>query len=175
MAITTKDLDTKGLKKGPEKTLERLSISARSRGMYNDLMGGIEDRAKKALPGKVLRWVYAPEDRQDYSQLIKRRAMGYEIVSSDEIGLEDLSGATGKPTTQIRVGDVILMAIDQDRYDEIREAKEEDARLETGKLQKEFYESIDGIARETGREVAAIGEVREGKEVLSVNLPKEKE
>ena len=116
-------------------------ITARTRGLYHDLLQGTLEEFERKNPGKKGRWVRLPEDKHDNSQLLRRRAMGYEIVSASDAGIESRHGETGD---MVRVGDVVLMAIDAKIRDQIEAELAFDAREEVRRVQNQFYQDVEG-------------------------------
>jgi hypothetical protein len=114
-------------------------VSARSRGLYNTMLGTAATQFRANNPGKEVRFVRAPEDKSDRSQLIKRRAEGYDVVSAEQCGIDAPHGLAGD---QVRVGDTILMAIDKDVLEENRADVQADIRRETQRVKDAFVASL---------------------------------
>jgi hypothetical protein len=139
-------------------------VSARSRGLYNNMLGTAARQFRDNNPGMEVRFVRAPEDKSDRSQLIQRRAQGYEVVSASQCGIETPHGEVGD---QVRVGDTILMAIPKDMLAENRAEVAADIRAETRRVQDAYVESLKALTagEHSSAPVGAINTTFEEREV----------
>lgn len=124
-----------------QKPLPRIRL--RSRGTYTETMEAIENSYLKSHPDKGVRWVYAPEDKQDFSKLIKRRAMGYKEVTTDEIDVGALFGHSSG--SLVRVGDVVLMSIDIDLQKQYALELHEIALENARRIRYEYYANVEAL------------------------------
>jgi hypothetical protein len=144
MASETEKVETTAPAKKPPR------IRVRSRGTYTDTMEAIENAFLSSHPDLGIRWVYAPEDKQDFSKLVRRRGMGYREVKVDEIKENVLLGQSSG--SLVRVGDVVLMCIDLETQKEMALELHEIALENARRIRYEYYANVSGVrvGRHTG-------------------------
>lgn len=120
-------------------------IMTRSRGRITETLEGLAEQYEEANPGMKCRWVYSPEHKPELSNVISRKAQGYKTVTgelhpnaSEMLGLED--------SEPVRVGDLILMAVPKEIYEQIRRELEERAQSEAERVNEEFYDEVEKIS-----------------------------
>ena len=86
-------------------------VTVRNRGKISGVMSHITEEVKKKFPNRVPQWVYAPQHKPDLSNVIARRAEGYEFVRPSDLGKDFEVFTDGD---RIRFADVVLMTIDKD-------------------------------------------------------------
>lgn len=135
-------------RRGPTKERREDAPSARVRGQgkVNRKLKTLADAFLKNHEGMDVRFVYHPQHKPDLSNVISRQADGYRLVKMEELG-EDivavLPGVTGEDL--VRVGDVVMMAIDADVRAAIQADNDRRAADELSRVEQEFHHNISEI------------------------------
>jgi len=129
-------------------------VSSRSRGKVSQTLELLGEMYLERHPDRDIRWVYHPEHRPDLSNVITRRAYGYEEVYVRELG-ESVLGL--KDADVVRVGDVVMMSCPAEVKKELREEIAERAREQASSVERGYYEAIDEIKKPSGAEMRARG------------------
>lgn len=147
-------VDLAGDEEPAEKKKRVPRVRTGSRGKISQTLDMLGEMYKKDNPEREIRWVYHPEHRPDLSNVITRRAQGYVEVYVEDLGDTVLGLKSGEV---VRVGDLILMSCPTEVKEELREEIAERAREQASSVQREFYDSIDQVAKPGGAEMRARG------------------
>lgn len=126
-------------KKPPERKAPP-RVNARHMGTVNAIIDAYIIRLKAEFPDKHFRLVFAPAQGSQYAQVQKRMAMGYQIVDSEGMDLNQFSPHEG---SEVRVGDTIVMMIDKDLHEEevaFREITALDEAMRSQKVYEDFMQ-----------------------------------
>lgn len=139
-------------------------VSAANEGDMGQTVEGVVAKLREHNPDKEYRYVYAPEHKSDYNQLMKRHAQGYTKVDAEKEGVDLPHGQGG---TLIRVGDVLLMEIPKEKKEkrqrELNERAAEDAR----RAKEVFEESVRGTSAK-GVSATPVGDITREQREYSV-------
>lgn len=162
-----------------EKQKKPPRVRAGTRGHVNTILDSLAEKYKENNPGQDCRWVYAPEDRQDYSKVLQRRVVGYKPVSPDELGDDGTAELFTNSKGVIRVGDLILMGIEGEQRQELLSEAVTDAKEEAARVKKQFYDQVEQVTvRTSSGEVhrgVPVGDISVSEEEFELKLPEEKE
>lgn len=128
------------------------SVRARQRGQVNEIMDGPVEKLRENNPDKGYRYVYAPPQGSQYTQLHRRAAMGYKKVDLESEDIEiPVPGSDG---AEQRVADVVLMEIPKELKEREIEHREQLAREDANRAERAFRQNIEeeteGHATPTG-------------------------
>lgn len=122
----------------PQPRPERVPrIKTRNPGKVNRILEGIALMYKDAHPENDCRWVYHPEHKRELSNVIARRAEGYQHVRVADLGEDAADLLDGE---EVRVGDVVLMQISRVEREELIGELAERARDQSQSVEASFYE-----------------------------------
>lgn len=146
-------------------------LRARSRGMVNSMMDSVTEQLKERHPDKEYRWVYAPPQGSNMSQVMARSAQGYRLVDIDKEGIDNPFVKDG---STIRTADVVLMEIPKDWREE-EEAFLKDLADEEAKRPERVYREY--IEKNTVRGVGArpTGSIERYTREYEATIPQSKE
>lgn len=146
-------------------------IRARSRGSVNSMLESVAEPYKEANPDKAVRWVLSPEHNKELSQVYKRQAQGYVLVDPTIGDLEYPHGVTG---SVVRVGDLVLMAIDSDLRREDEDQTKKLAQRESNKSRDSY---LQAMGRVSGGKHATkgLGTIDVSTEDVNLEIPTEEE
>ncbi len=117
----------------------------KSRGKVSQRLEILANMYLETRPKEAVRWVFSPEHKPDLSNVVNRQIDGYRLTYVRDLGDKDtvafLPGM--KPSDLVRVGDVVMMAIDAAIQQEIREDLDGAAAEERTRVEQEFYHAVD--------------------------------
>jgi len=115
-------------------------VRTRKKGKVGGVLDGIAAEYDELNPGRKSRWIFAPENKPDVSNIMGRRAEGWRMVKASEIGdgtIPDL-----EKDEIVRISDVVLMSIDVESYAELVQEKRELAQAQIESVEREYYDKI---------------------------------
>lgn len=118
-------------------------VRVRSRGQISGALEGHAEKYRDRYPERDVRYVYDPTHKPELSGIVGRQAMGYELVTWGEIGV---TGA--KEEEVVRVGDLVLMSIDKETKQAIRDERAHLSRERMESVSRSFYTKIEEAASE---------------------------
>lgn len=131
-------------------------VNARHMGTVNAIIDAYITRLKAEFPDKHFRLVFAPAQGSQYAQVQKRMAMGYQIVDSEGMDLNQFSPHKG---SEVRVGDTIVMMIDKDLHEEEVAFREITALDEAMKSQKVYEDFMQQQGDRTEGKIKSSGQI----------------
>ncbi|MGW8181771.1 MAG: hypothetical protein ACWGQW_23825 [bacterium] len=145
-------------------------IRARERGSTNSMLESVARPFLDAHPDKEVRWVLSPEHSKELSQIYKRQAQGYELVDPTT---EDIVYPHGVSGSNVRVGDLVLMAIDKDYRAEDEEQATKVAQREANKSRDSYLEAMRGVKAGVHKGVGTMGDIKVSTEEIPLERPEE--
>lgn len=121
-------------------------VRVRSRGQVSQALERFAEMYRNNYPERDVRYVYDPTHKPELSGIMGRQALGYQIVTYGELGLVDEKEGVAEDQT-VRVGDLVLMSVDKDTKQALRDEREELARDQMKKVNREFYHEVEEEAR----------------------------
>lgn len=101
--------------------------------------------------GKSVRWVYSPLHKPELSNVINRQIDGFALIYVKELGEDTVALLPGTDAEEpVRVGDVIMMAIDEAVRQGLQDDNAKSAEEERTRVEEEFYASVDEIQLASG-------------------------
>lgn len=131
-------------------------VNARHMGTVNAIIDAYITRLRTEFPDKHFRLVFAPSQGSQYAQVQKRMAMGYEIVDSEGMDLNQFSPHKG---SEVRVGDVVVMMIDKGLHEEEVAFREITALDEAMKSQQVYDDFMRQQEDSTGGKIKGAGKI----------------
>lgn len=128
-------------RKAPEPDIPNIRV--RSKGRINGMLEHLGEMFRKNNPGWDCRWVYSPSHRPELTNVIARKAEGYQDVYAKELGIE-VPGIHADEV--VRVGDVILMKLPAEEREAKKQELAEAAQDAAKSVDRRFYESIEEIS-----------------------------
>ncbi len=102
-------------------------------------------------PGFGVRFVYSPEHKPELSNVTSRHIDGYRLCYVKDLGGDAAEMLPGmKPDDLVRVGDVVMMAIEEAIRQEMRDDLDQATADEMNRVQEEFYDSVEEIKLKSG-------------------------
>ena len=145
-------IDTKERKTpSKEEKAKAPHIRVRSGGKVGRRLKLLADMYIESHPEQGVRFVYSPEHKPELSNVTSRHIDGYRLCYVRDLGDavgEMLPGMKGDDI--VRVGDVVMMAVDEAVRQEMREELDTATADEMGRVQEEFYEAVDEMELKTG-------------------------
>lgn len=114
-------------------------VTVTGRGRVNFMLDTLAEMYEKNNPGRKARWIYSPLHRPELSSVLRRKAQGWRDVEGYELG-DDVPGF--KSNEIVRVGDLVLMSIEEESLKEIQEELKQRAIEASKMLDREYYESL---------------------------------
>jgi len=111
--------------------------AVRDRGLLNSMLDGPSKAYEAKFPGKRCHWEYWPLNG-DNTMVVAREAMGYELVDANDIA----ATASSTPHGVVRRGDLVLMAVDVEIADAVREQDERAAKADRDLPVTTYEESL---------------------------------
>ena len=145
-------------------------VRGRERGSTNNMLRSVAQPYKEAHPDKEVRWVLSPEHNKEMSQVYKRQAQGYELVDPTA---EDIVYPHGVSGSVVRLGDLVLMAIDKDYRAEDEEQAVKVAKREAGKSRDSYLQAMRGIKAGEHEGVDTMGDIEVSTEEVSLERKEE--
>lgn len=102
-------------------------------------------------PEYGVRFVYSPEHKPELSNVTSRHIDGYRLCYVKDLGDEASEMLPGmKPEDIVRVGDVVMMAVEEAIRQEMREDLDRATAEEMSRVQEEFYDAVDEMKLQSG-------------------------
>ncbi len=155
MSEDTTPVETKPKSKKKKERRKPPSIRARVRGQYTQMRQYLEEQFRENNPGKVIRWVFDPEHTRGLSKVRRRQLEGYQLV--DGIA-EDIELGHGQQGSTVRLGDTVMMAMDEEDWHERKEELTDIAQEDARRSKKAYDEAMRGI-RAGEHEVQPTGDI----------------
>lgn len=118
------------------------SITVRERGKIGRTLERLGLLFEANNPGEKVRWVYDPQHKPQHSNILERQLDGYRIVEGKELSDDGIISQHFKEESQVRVGDLVLMAISNqgklDRMKELVNRAHEQRRM----VERSYYDEI---------------------------------
>lgn len=121
-------------------------VRARNRGQITSTLERYSDAYRAAHPDRAVRYVYSPEHRPELSGVIGREAVGFKLVTYEELGIT-FEGMD--PKAVVRVADLVLMSIEADKAAEQRVENRQHALEALKTTQQDFYEKTEQLGEST--------------------------
>lgn len=126
------------------------SIRVKARGRISGLMDQLGEAYRERHPDRDCRWVYAPTHKPELSNVLSRRAQGYQ-----EVCIVDLPEAEGmmaglSPDDVVRVADTVLMSIEAELREIFKKELHSDAVEQGERVEKKYYEQLLAAEEEAG-------------------------
>ncbi len=142
------DIMSDAKKKETAKEKKTPSIRVKARGRISGLMDQLGDAYRKHFPDRDCRWVYAPTHKPELSNVLSRRAQGYE-----EVCICDLPEAEGlmaglSPDDVVRVADTILMSIEAELREIFKSDLHSEAVEQSERVERKYYEELRALEEE---------------------------
>lgn len=124
------------------------SIRVKARGRISGLMDQLGEAYRKRHSDRDCRWVYAPTHKPELSNVLSRRAQGYE-----EVCICDLPEAEGlmaglSPDDVVRVADTVLMSIEAELREMFKKELHSDAVEQGNRVERKYYEELRAAEEE---------------------------
>lgn len=148
------------VKDAPRKKAPVVRVS--SRGQVSQALERLAAMYREQFPEREVRYVYDPTHKPELSGVMGREASGYELVYYRELG----EGVKEDPEKVVRVGDLVLMSIEADKKQALRDERAEWARSRAEAVQRKFYEEAQIAAKSgtpshhSGPAIRAIGSAK---------------
>jgi hypothetical protein len=150
-------------------------MKARSRGHVSEVLDGLAEAYKADHPDKEVAFVYDPTNNPGLSKRMRRTAQGYVEVRADDMKKDN---PFGSKEGAVRVGDLVLMAIDKTQHAQLRKDIDDLAKAEMERVKPSFDSTVAEIAVQgntgthTGRPIGSLSmEIQE----REVNIDQRKE
>jgi hypothetical protein len=122
------------------------AVKVKSRGKVNRRLELLAHKFRAGHPKERARFVYHPSHKPDLSNVLDRQIDGYRLVRVKELGDDIEESLPGlKPDDLVKVGDVVMMAIDEDTYAANQAEHADRAKEELSRVDQRYYESIEEI------------------------------
>ena len=121
------------------------NVTVKKTGKVDAMMQNLADLYLKDNPNMAVRWVYYPAHKPELANVLGRQAQGYQLVHGKDIGV-DLPGFSKEDP--VRVGDLVLMAVEKEVQDLIRKELNERASEQAASVDRKFYEEIENISQQ---------------------------
>lgn len=128
------------VEEGEKRTRRIPHIRMKAAGKVDRTLEGIASLFRGNNPGMTCRWVYHPEHKGELSNILSRRAEGYSMVGTDELGA-DAKGLL-LSDDEVRVADVVLMKISIVEQKELRDELAAMALDQTRSVNEKFHEAV---------------------------------
>lgn len=122
---------------------EDLRVRVRNRGKVSSTLEFHAERYRERYPDRDVRYVYDPVHKPELSGTLGRQAMGYEFVTKGQLGMASTSDEENE---RIRVGDLVLMSVDKETADAIRDDLRQRAEDQRKLVDRQFRDSIEAEA-----------------------------
>lgn len=129
---------------GKEKKETVPTTRVKSGGRTNRRIEDLTNLYKRKNPGKSVRWVYDPQHKPDLSNLLSRQVDGFRLVLVKDLG-EELALPGMKPDEPVRVGDTVMMSVDEAETRKMRAELDKAAADEMTRVEQEFSSAIEEI------------------------------
>jgi len=123
-------------------------VDSKKAGHVGKTLEGIALAYKQKHPDRECRWVYSPLHRGELSNVMTKRSQGYKPVMVKDVGMLD----GFNPEDQMRVGDLVLMAIHQETHKKLEEEVKERADEQLKQVEREYYDQIQNLDVRDGQD-----------------------
>lgn len=134
-------------------------VNVKSAGRISATLEGIADDYRRQYPDREVRWVYHSATKPELSNVMSRRAEGYDLVKPDEFTESITASSFTDEKGLIRVADVVLMSILAGQREANRAARQDMASDQLASV-KDNYDASMGSARSGRHRATARGAVK---------------